>query len=90
MGLFLLRFWPALLPLIVYWLWWKKAHARALKEGKPTPLFREGPWYWAVLSSLLIAAFCFVILGLLPAAEKGVYVPPHVENGKVISGHTEP
>ena len=90
MGLFLMRFWPVLIPLIVYWLWWKNAHAKAKKDGTPAPLFREGPWYWAVLSSLVIAGLCFVVLGLSHGGEKGAYVPPHVEDGRVIPGHTEP
>jgi hypothetical protein len=89
MGLVILRFWPVLIPLIVYWLWIRNVRRKALAAGKSAPLFREGPWYWAVLASLLTAALCFVLLGLSEKPVKGDYVPPHLENGKIIPGHTE-
>lgn len=57
--------WPALLPLALYaiWIWRRRAAARRL--GQELPLFRSGALFWAVLASLLLAALCLIMLGLL-------------------------
>lgn len=90
MGLFLFRFWPVFIPLIIYWIWHIRAKKRAAKDGKPIPHFRDGPWYWAVLASLLTAIGCFIYIATLAGHDKGTYVPPHVEDGKLIPGHVDP
>jgi len=84
------RFWPVWIPLIIYGLWLYAVRRKAEKAGKPKPLFRDGPWYWAVLASLLIAAGCFIFLGTSIEPRKGDYVPPHMEQGRLIPGHIEP
>lgn len=89
MSLILFRFWPALLPLIIYIIWHRLAVKRALKEGTPPPHFRDKPLYWAVISSLCVAALCFVFMGLTHEAVQGNYVPPMVKDGKIIPGHVE-
>ncbi len=76
MALFILRFWPALIPLIVYLVWHYYACRKAGKEGTPLPRFRDGPWYTAVITSLLIAAACLVYAGLTAEGEKEPYTPP--------------
>jgi len=86
MGLFLFRFWPVLIPLVVYWLWLMTVGHHAVKAGKPRPLFREGPWYWMVLASLIIGVGCFVFLGSNLEGGKGPYVPPHMKDGKLVPG----
>ncbi len=49
--------------------------------------FRDGPWYWAVLSSLLLAVVCFIFLGgEAVQGTTGDYIPPHMENGQVVPG----
>lgn len=85
----LFRFWPALLPLLIYWLWHRWAVSQAKRNNRPIPRFRDGPIYWAVLASLLIAVGCFFWLGAHLSGEKGDYVPPHVENGVLVPGHTQ-
>lgn len=87
MSLFLFRFWPVLIPLIIYWLWYRRVAGRAVKAGQPPPRFREGPWYWAVLASLLTAIGCFILMGTSGEGTTGEYVPPHMENGTLIQGH---
>ena len=89
-SLFLFRFWPVLIPVLVYWLWFRTHVRKALKEGKPAPLFRDGPWYWLVLASLLTAVACFVGLGASGESVKGRYIPPHLENGVMVPGRVEP
>lgn len=91
LSLLLFRFWPVLVPLIVYWLWLKHVGRKATIAGQPVLKFRDGPWYWAVLASLLTAAACFVLLGVqATAGGKGEYVPPHMQNGELVPGHVEP
>lgn len=83
------RLWPALLPLAAYWLWHRVAVRRALKAGKPPPHFRDGPFYWAVIASLLVAVFCFLWFGAQLGEHKGNYVPPQMKDGVLIPGHVE-
>ncbi len=90
LSLFFFRFWPVLIPVVVYWIWFKTHVNKAKKEGKPAPRFRDGPWYWLVLSSLLVGIACFVGLGMSSLGAKGKYTPPRMENGVLVPGHVEP
>ncbi|MGE0753591.1 MAG: hypothetical protein AB7L92_00345 [Alphaproteobacteria bacterium] len=90
MGLFIFRFWPVLIPLLIYWLWYLNNRRKARKLGKDVPRFRDGPWYWAVLASLGTGLCIFVVLGLGMRESKGTYEPPHLENGKMIDGKIRP
>jgi hypothetical protein len=89
MGLFLFRFWPVLIPLLVYVLWFEIVGRKAVKAGQAKPLFREGPWYWLVISMLGTALACFVLLGASIENHQGKYTPPHMENGVMVPGIVE-
>ena len=86
MGLFLMRFWPVLIPLMVYFLWLYYVGRKATIEGRPILRFRDGPWYWLVLSTLLVGIGCMVLLGTSVEGHKGMYVPPHMQDGKLVPG----
>jgi hypothetical protein len=86
MGLFLLRFWPVLIPLLIYLFWLTHVGWKAKKAGNTPPHFRDGPWYWVVLASLLIGIGCLVVLGASAEGTKGPYVPPHMKDGQLIPG----
>lgn len=90
MGLFIFRFWPVLIPLLIYWLWLWRVGKKAVAAGEPKPKFRDGPWYWAVLASLLVGLVCFILLGLGIEPQKGEYIPPHIENGVLKEGEIQP
>ncbi len=90
MGLFLFRFWPVLIPLLVYLLWYWNTGRKAVKAGKEKPKFRDGPWFWIVLSSLAIGFGCFIFLGATIEGTKGNYEPPHMENGVLVPGKIKP
>lgn len=83
------RLWPAFLPLIVYMIWHRLKVRQAKKAGLPPPHFRDGPIYWVVISCLGIAALIFVLLGAEMEEQKGVYVPPYLQDGKLVPGHIE-
>ena len=90
MGLFLFRFWPVLIPLLVYLLWYWNTGRKAVKAGSEKPKFRDGPWFWIVLSSLFIGFACFLFLGVTIKGTKGEYEPPHMENGVLVPGQVKP
>ena len=86
----IIRFWPVLLPLTIYVIWFLLAKRKAEKAGEELPKFTEGPWFWILISSLLIAIACFVLWWVETPSQDGVYVPAHMENGQLIHGKIVP
>lgn len=86
MALFLLRFWPIFIPLFVYILWMIFVRRKAKKSGAPVPHFGEGPKFWTLVASLALAIGMFLVFGFSHERNSGDYIPPHMENGKIISG----
>jgi hypothetical protein len=83
---------PFFLPILTYaaWVWYRTNYVA--KHGGEAPEFEKGPW------PLLLFAGAVLALGMLGISaafqgndpDDGVYVPPRVENGRVIPGHIEP
>ena len=74
-----------LLPFALYGLYWRLSKR---EEVEPTPAH---PWTVLFASGLALVAASFLIWGITEGAgQQGVYVPPHVENGRVVPGHVEP
>ncbi len=92
MALFLFRFYPVLLPLIIYLLWLYFVRRRARKKGDLLPQFRDGSIFWLLMSSLLIAVLCFLFLAFSVDRDvnKGSYQPPHMEDKKLIPAQVKP
>ena len=87
MTLLLIRLWPALIPLLVYFWWHRKRVRQHASEGKEIPGFFDGPWMTACFAALLIAVVMFLVMGLLePRRNNMAYTPAHLENGKIIKG----
>lgn len=78
--------WPALLPLLLFLLWHWRSVRRAEKAALKPPRWRDGPWLWAVLAAAAIVVLILVLTGLTAPALKGNYIPPHLENGKMVEG----
>jgi len=73
---------PLLLPSALYFGW-----RFALGRGINLP----ATWIWLAASGLVLAALTLVVLSLdFGAPREGVYVPPHVSDGKVVPGRIEP
>lgn len=85
-----LRFWPILLPLVVYILWIAYCRRKARRMGHPVPAFRDGPWVWAVTASLLLAIGGFLWLGFTPDTQDGTYIPAHREDGRLVPARVVP
>ena len=90
MALFLFRFWPVVIPTLLYCFWLFFARARARKSGAPLPHFRDGPVYWLVIATLAVAMLCFIVMGVTREDHKGAYQPPHMENGTVTPAQVVP
>jgi len=73
-----------LLPFALYAIY---LHLRESDVSKPT---KPHPWTALFISGLVLVAASFLYWGITQGAgEKGVYVPPHVENGRVVPGRVE-
>ena len=61
-----------------------------LAERDQSASARKHPWTFLFASGLALVAASFVIWGVTEGSgQQGVYVPPHVENGRVVPGHVD-
>ncbi|MFM7347814.1 MAG: DUF6111 family protein [Tagaea sp.] len=84
---------PLLLPFIAYGVWLAIERRRAEKLGKgEVPGWSEAPVVWLGAAGLALAGIATAGFLLLQDGDKasGVYVPPHLENGRIVPGHIEP
>ncbi len=74
---------PLLTPIALYAVW---SHFDARRRGTSMPGWEEGHWFWAALLGAALTAASLVWLGDSGDRGTGEYIPPHVENGKVVPG----
>ena len=75
-----------LLPFALYGLYWRIAG-----REKEDAHLKSHPWTLLFISGLLLVAASLIIWGLTEGEPAdGVYVPPHLENGRVVPGRIEP
>jgi len=81
---------PLLLPTVAWLIWWQfRGRYLPSPEGAPNSL-REGPWFWLLLSGLLLTGASLVATALFTGYDAGGrYVPPHWEGGQVVPGRVE-
>ncbi len=73
-----------LLPFALY-----AAYLRLAKQDE-SDAQRKHPWTFLFASGLVLVAASFLIWGITEGSgQQGVYVPPHVEDGRVVPGHVE-
>lgn len=93
MGRILLQYaLPILLPSLVYlaWLFYENRRIANGGEGK-VRRWEEGPWAWLVAGGLALGVLVAIVTVVLTGRGKeGTYVPPRVEDGRVVPGHLEP
>ena len=59
------------------------------QNESPTPI--SHPWNILIISGLVLVAASFVFWGLFENAnQRGVYVPPHLEDGRLVPGRVVP
>ncbi|HEY4265884.1 MAG TPA: DUF6111 family protein [Micropepsaceae bacterium] len=74
-----------LLPFALYAAYWR------LAKRDETVSAHDHPWTVLFASGLVLVAASFLIWGITEGAgERGIYIAPHVENGRVIPGYVEP
>ncbi len=82
---------PLVLPTILYfaYAWYLARRARA--AGQEDPKVLDVPWSWLVGAGVALAAISFGV-NFMGEGDKpgGVYVPPHVEDGKIVPGRVVP
>lgn len=72
------------LPFALYGAWLLLMRLRAKTPGPHTP------WTALIVAGLSLVAASFIYVGLTEGeSTSGVYVAPHVENGKIVPGHVE-
>lgn len=82
---------PLIAPTVVYLLWRLWHLKRGAGEGTMATAARRAPWPKLIVAgvALLIATLAVAALsGGEPAHE--TYVPPHMENGRVVPGQARP
>jgi hypothetical protein len=85
---FLTLFVPLVLPTVLYLVWLRAA--RWAETGNAVA-WRRLPWVWlAAIGVALTALVLFVVTVHFGTATPGTYVPPRVENGRIVPGHIEP
>ena len=71
---------PLLAPTAIYFLWLYTIG----RVGERTP------WTWLIVGGLVAAAVALVIVGVGSGSRSGTYVPPHVEDGRLVPGQIVP
>jgi Family of unknown function (DUF6111) len=82
---------PFLLPITGYalWVWYRARHAA--KHGGEIPKFEQGPWPLMLFLGALLTLAVLAVGALSSGGAPGdTYIPPHLENGKVVPGRTKP
>jgi len=73
---------PLLAPTAVYFLW-------LYTIGRVAE--RSTPWTWLIIAGLVAAAVALVVVGIDTGGDQaGRYVPPHVQDGRVVPGQIAP
>lgn len=90
MKIFLTRILPLLLPLILFGIWLYLARRKAKAAGNPMPRLGDAPWAWLAITGMLTLVIGLLTFGLFAGEEPGGnYIPPHIEDGKVVPGRIE-
>ena len=85
---FLTLFLPLVLPTVLYLVWLRAAR---WSQADGAASWRGVPWVWLGLSGIgLTALVLFVVTVHFGTSTQGIYVPPHVEDGRVVPGHIQP
>lgn len=79
---------PLLLPTVAYLIWLRTMH---WSEPGGAVTWHKLPWVWLALSGVALAAIVLAVVTVgFGTTTPGVYVPPHIEKGRIVPGHVEP
>ena len=80
---------PLLAPIIAYivYIYYTNKNRHDREEGRAIPHWRQWPWVVLVPCGALLTALSLLALGLPEGnPDPGAYVPPRLEDGKVVPG----
>ena len=82
---------PALIPVLVYLAWLRVERRRAAaRNGEALPWWAETPWIPLAGAGVVLAAVVLSVIVLRSGdAIHGVYVPAHMDNGRLVPSHVE-
>jgi hypothetical protein len=79
---------PLLLPTLIYLIW---LQATRWSEASGAVAWHKLPWVWLALSGVALTAVVLVVVTVgFGTTTAGVYVAPHIENGRIVPGHIAP
>lgn len=78
---------PLLLPIAIYLVWtWITGKQRRTAEEPPR--WYEGPWFWLLVAGFVLMVAVMAVTAVIEGSSPDrVYVPPHVEDGRIVPGH---
>jgi len=83
----LVRCWPALIPIGIYFLWFWLKRRKARKAGLPLPHITDGPWLLTAAASVLFLAISLFAIPLLAGHNSGTnYQPKELIDGQLVPG----
>lgn len=82
---------PFLTPLAVYAAWVLYRSGYVARHGGEAPRFEKGPWPLLLfLGAILTLAALATTAMLGGGSTDSHYMPPHLQDGKMVPGHLEP
>jgi hypothetical protein len=79
---------PLVLPTVLYLVWLRGVR---WAEAGDAAFWGNLPWVWlAAIGVALTALVLFVVTVHFGTATPGFYVPPRVEDGRIVPGHIAP
>ena len=83
---------PIVLPSLLYLAWLAYENRRIAQGGEGVSRrWQEGPWAWLFAGGVALAVAATLILSWWRGyGIEGRYVPPRVEDGRIVPGHVEP
>lgn len=83
---------PLIAPTLVYlaWNWVQLRRSLAGKRVEPPPTFADMPWPFLAGAGVSLLVVTLLALALLDggAPPGATYVPPHLEDGRIVPGQT--
>jgi hypothetical protein len=77
-------------PAVLFFIYLVVARKVRLSRSETAKVLREFPWPWLLGVGLALMAASLVALSFNSGDERGgTYVPPHMEDGKVVPGKVE-
>ena len=81
---------PLLLPLAIYVSYVLIARRVQAGQGPLAAQLRQFPWVWLAIAGVALLAISLLAFNLTTGSDPGgTYVPPKLEDGKVVPGHME-